>query len=160
MNINDTKLTLKQAKFIKYYFECNGNASEAARKAGYKKDVSGRENLQNPTILAAIERIKEKNGLTEERLLEKHVQLLDAKRIQACDVYVKNANGRWVVNKNSNDFIEVDDFNVQLGALKLAYDINGKLKQKVKHSDEITLTNDERNARINRLREILRITTK
>lgn len=46
-------LTSKQKAFADYYIE-TGNASEAARRAGYKNDVSGRENLQKPTISAYI----------------------------------------------------------------------------------------------------------
>ena len=132
----EKKLTLKQTKFIKYYFENGGNATQAARQAGYKGNdqtlcVVGGENLRKPFILAAIEEIKKKNGLTEELLLQKHLQLLNAKRTQSCDVHIKNENGKWVANENSNDFIEVDDNNVQLGALKLAYELEGKLKQKL-----------------------------
>lgn len=137
----EKKLTLKQTKFIKYYFENGGNATQAARSAGYKGNnktlgVVGEENLKKPYIRAAIERIKKKNGLTEELLLQKHVQLLNAKRVQSCDVYLKDENGKFVANENSNDFIEVDDNNVQLGALKLAYELEGKLKQKVEVAGE------------------------
>ena len=46
-------LTPKQKAFADYYIE-SGNASEAARKAGYANDVSGRENLQKPTVSAYI----------------------------------------------------------------------------------------------------------
>ena len=42
-------LTPKQKAFADAYIEC-GNASEAARRAGYKQDVQGRENLRKPTI--------------------------------------------------------------------------------------------------------------
>lgn len=53
------KLTIKQKKFADEYI-ISGNASEAALKAGYKNDVSGRENLQKPTIKEYIdERLKE-----------------------------------------------------------------------------------------------------
>lgn len=53
------KLTIKQKKFADEYI-ISGNASEAAIKAGYKNDVSGRENLQKPTIKNYIdERMKE-----------------------------------------------------------------------------------------------------
>lgn len=54
-------LTKKQQAFADYYIQ-TGNASEAARKAGYSKktaDVIGRENLRKPTISAYIaERLK------------------------------------------------------------------------------------------------------
>lgn len=56
------KLTEKQQRFIDYYIE-SGNASEAARRAGYKAknaDSTGRENLRKPTVKAAISaRLKE-----------------------------------------------------------------------------------------------------
>ena len=50
-------LTPKQASFIDAYIE-TGNASEAARRAGYSPktaEAMGRENLQKPTIKQAIE---------------------------------------------------------------------------------------------------------
>lgn len=53
------KLTIKQQRFADEYI-ISGNASEAALKAGYKNEVSGRENLQKPTIKNYIdERMKE-----------------------------------------------------------------------------------------------------
>ena len=53
------KLTIKQQRFADEYI-ISGNASEAALKAGYKNEVSGRENLQKPTIKDYIdERLKE-----------------------------------------------------------------------------------------------------
>ena len=55
-------LTLKQKAFADYYIE-TGNASEAARRAGYKQDVSGRENLQKPAVSAYIaERLRPTEG--------------------------------------------------------------------------------------------------
>ena len=56
------KLTEKQRRFVDYYVE-TGNASEAARRAGYSEKTAGwigQENLQKPTIKAAIDaRLKE-----------------------------------------------------------------------------------------------------
>lgn len=51
------KLTEKQKRFVDYYVE-TGNASEAARRAGYSEKTAGwigQENLQKPTIKAAID---------------------------------------------------------------------------------------------------------
>ena len=51
------KLTEKQRRFIDYYIE-TGNASDAARRAGYSEKTAGwigQENLQKPTIKAAID---------------------------------------------------------------------------------------------------------
>lgn len=54
-------LTPKQKAFADYYIE-TGNASESARRAGYKcAEQQGKENLQKPTIIAYIaERTKPK----------------------------------------------------------------------------------------------------
>lgn len=46
------KLTPKQKKFAEYYIKC-GNATEAAKKAGYSKKTAyaiGQENLKKPVI--------------------------------------------------------------------------------------------------------------
>lgn len=56
------KLTEKQRRFVDYYVE-TGNASEAARRAGYSEKIANRigtENLSKPVIKEAITvRLKE-----------------------------------------------------------------------------------------------------
>ncbi|WP_437793223.1 terminase small subunit [Mitsuokella multacida] len=56
------KLTEKQRRFVDYYIE-TGNASEAARRAGYAEKAAyrtGSENLRKPQVKAAINaRLKE-----------------------------------------------------------------------------------------------------
>lgn len=56
------KLTEKQKRFVDYYIE-TGNASEAARRAGYAEKAAyrtGSENLRKPQVKAAINaRLKE-----------------------------------------------------------------------------------------------------
>nr|DAF29474.1 MAG TPA: Terminase small subunit [Caudoviricetes sp.] len=50
-------LTPKQKAFADYYIEC-GNATEAAKRAGYKKKAAyatGSENLRKPQIIEYIE---------------------------------------------------------------------------------------------------------
>lgn len=51
------KLTVKQKAFADYYIEC-GNATEAAKRAGYKEKAAyatGAENLRKPHIKEYIE---------------------------------------------------------------------------------------------------------
>ena len=68
-----SKLTIKQKKFADEYI-ISGNASEAALKAGYRNEVSGRENLQKPTVKSYIdERMKkldEKSIADQKEVLE------------------------------------------------------------------------------------------
>jgi len=54
-------LSDKQRRFVDVYLEC-GNASEAARQAGYKTrpDSIGEENLRKPEIQEAIKAAREK----------------------------------------------------------------------------------------------------
>ena len=66
-------LTPKQKAFADYYIE-TGNASESARKAGYKNDVSGRENLQNPTVSAYI---AERMGAQDEKRVASANEVLE-----------------------------------------------------------------------------------
>ena len=56
----DKKLTPKQKAFCDYYIE-TGNATEAARKAGYKKpNVQGSQNLEKLSVKSYIDkRMKE-----------------------------------------------------------------------------------------------------
>lgn len=56
------KFTVKQQRFIDAY---EGNATEAARKAGYSKKTAeaiGHENLRKPYIAEAIAKREEKRG--------------------------------------------------------------------------------------------------
>ena len=57
------KLTEKQKRFVDYYIQTGGNASESARLAGYSKSTAGRiggENLKKLEIKNAIDaRLKE-----------------------------------------------------------------------------------------------------
>lgn len=48
------KLTVKQRLFADEYIK-SGNATQAAIKAGYANEISGRENLQKPTVKAYID---------------------------------------------------------------------------------------------------------
>jgi hypothetical protein len=79
-------------------------------------------------------------GLSDEEDVRDLARLRKAKRLQSCDVYVKEEDGEFKINENSNDFIEVDDNKVQLDALKLSLQLKGALVDKVKHEGEIGLT--------------------
>jgi phage terminase small subunit len=55
-----TKLTIKQKRFVDYY---DGNATDAARKAGYKlPKQSGTENLSKPVIKKALKSREDKRN--------------------------------------------------------------------------------------------------
>jgi len=60
----ERNLTTRQLRFVAFY---DGNASEAARKAGYKGkphtvEVIGYQNMKNPRIIEAIQKREEKRN--------------------------------------------------------------------------------------------------
>ena len=69
----DKKLTPKQQAFADYYIE-TGNATEAARRAGYKKpNVQGSENLEKLSIKSYIE---ERMKVLDEKRIAKGEEVL------------------------------------------------------------------------------------
>jgi phage terminase small subunit len=124
-------LTLKQRKWMREYIR-TGNGSEASRRVyNIKNDnvagVIAYENIRKLKI-PFIE-MMERAGITDESDVALLLKLRNAQRVQSADVYVQNENGRWVVNENSNDFIEVDDNQVQLKALELTQKLKGRIKE-------------------------------
>ncbi|PIQ90206.1 MAG: hypothetical protein COV71_05810 [Candidatus Omnitrophica bacterium CG11_big_fil_rev_8_21_14_0_20_41_12] len=110
---NEVKLTLKQRKFIKYYIE-TGNASLAARRAGYALGKEqGYENLTKPHIRLAFMVLLDKRGLTDEKIIDKLIELIEAKRQISANITYGDADEKTV------DFIEVPDNPTQIKALEL-----------------------------------------
>ena len=75
--LNENGLTRKQQDFCIYYVE-TGNASEAARRAGYSKksaQVIGKENLLKPLIIKEIQR------LTASQEKERENAIMDAQEV-------------------------------------------------------------------------------
>src|SRR3990167_4986645 len=82
-----------------------------------------------------------KLGLTLTDLMNRHHDLSNiddlndlqrlshAKKFQDCDVFIKDENGKLKINKNSNDFIEVDDNQVQAKILELRLKLKGYLRE-------------------------------
>ena len=69
----DRKLTPKQQAFADYYIE-TGNATEAARRAGYKKpNVQGSQNLEKLSIKSYIE---ERMKVLDEKRIAKGEEVL------------------------------------------------------------------------------------
>jgi hypothetical protein len=96
------------------------NKQDAAIAAGYSKS----------TARAAKDKIEagfdfdswlDGHNLDDNRFCKKLDQLLEAKKIQSCNLLVKKDpdSGEMTVNENSNDFIEVDDNYAQTQALKI-----------------------------------------
>ena len=110
---------LKKKKLCKAVIESGGNLTQAAKKLGITQQSVSKQ-IHKPAVQQTIIAILNKAGATDNKIATKLVKLMDAKKLQACDVYVKEGeDGKYEINENSNDFIEVDDNQAQLKAIEL-----------------------------------------
>ena len=91
------------------------------------------ENLEKLGI--TFKKLMIRMGLSDEQDVADLIRLRNAKKVQSCDLFVKDENGKLTINKNSNDFIEVDDNATQLKALELTM----KLKNRIGGEEEKTI---------------------
>lgn len=77
-------MTFKEKRFCSEYLLCNGNGSEAARKAGYSEATAGEiacENLKKPHIQEEIKRLEDLRAVDVQQefrdLAPKAKQVLD-----------------------------------------------------------------------------------
>lgn len=79
------RLTLKQKRFVKAYFETEGNAAEAARRAGYSPErarVEGSEQVSSGNIQAVFSACLDKAGLTDDFIAARLREGAEAKEIK------------------------------------------------------------------------------
>lgn len=123
--MSDKDLTERQKRFVEYYLQ-TGNASEAARRAGYSKKVAysiGEENLRKPAIKKAIDaRLKkmDKERIADtDEVLEHLTQVLRGKETE---VVVTNSGAKFTVPVAEKD---------RLKAGEMILRVNGAFKEKV-----------------------------
>lgn len=125
-----TNPTLKQKKAIRNAVENGGNISRAMREAGYSKATA--KNPDKLTDSSAFQQFLDEQGLTDKALSKPIRRGLEAKKIQSCNVYVKkDKDGKYKINENSDDFIEVEDMPVQLRAAELGFKLRGRFTDKL-----------------------------
>lgn len=96
-------LTAKQQKFVDEYF-ISGNATDAARLAGYSKKTCysiGNENLKKPEIIAALrekeKEIQDKNIAKQEEVLTYLTSIMRGE--QSENVLIGIGNGKQKITK-------------------------------------------------------------
>lgn len=130
----EKKLTPKQQRFVSEYLQ-TGNATEAAKRAGYSEKTAfriGAENLQKPAISRAIERAQERRNdrleLEEDFELKRAIELLDMcmKPKQVVDMF-----GKPVKDKETGKFVMAFDSKGANTALQTIAKLRGKFVQKL-----------------------------
>jgi len=91
--------TLQQRAFVDRLFECNFNATEAARQAGYQGDdrtlaVTGSRLLRNAKVLEEIRQRWSGCGVTSEEII---ARLADQMRADISDFFEVPAGGRVAI---------------------------------------------------------------
>ena len=125
--MSDQPYTQRQRLYKQYRLEGFSKYASAI-KAGYSKSmaIKSAKSIDNSVgIKGWLEII----GITDKYLADYVQQGLNATKLHACDVWVKNdETGKWVINENSNDFVEVPDWMARHKFLETLLKLNGKLK--------------------------------
>lgn len=94
------KLTVKQKLFVDYYIQTKGNASEAARRAGYSPKTAfrtGQENMQKPAVLEAINartaQLESERTATTQEVLEYLASVMRGEAVEEVVVNVGTGKG-------------------------------------------------------------------
>jgi hypothetical protein len=127
------QLTRKQQQFVLHYLASHGNASEAARQAGYAPAAApeqGYENLRKPRIRQALADLAPMNGVTDALIL---LRLFEG--LQATKRHVKydEKRGHWTYSRK-----EVDHA-TRLHAADLALRIKGAYPRETQQPGSYTL---------------------
>ncbi len=138
----ESKLTLKQRKFLKYYLE-SGNITQSALKAGYALGQSGFENLQKPLIQFAYQKLLDKNGITDERLNKVLDEGLGSTKVIGYLHQYKKKKGGKIEKVQpdeviSSEFLDVPDHPTRHKYLETGL----KLKERLNTKEKIEVTGE------------------
>lgn len=89
--MSERELTLKQEQFVLAYLgEANGNASEAARIAGYASPgIQGHDNLKNPKIQARIRAFLDEKAMPANEVLARLAEMARGSLADFVDIDVE-----------------------------------------------------------------------
>lgn len=139
-DITDKPLTYKQRRFLKELIK-TFSPTEAAMRTYHCKDRLSARNIASENLSKLgikMDDLMEKTGLGIEEDIEDLKRLSKSKRPISADIFIRDENGELKVNKNSNDWVEVDDNHAQLKALELRLKLKGKLKENGKNNFSLT----------------------
>lgn len=126
--------TIKEKKFLQEFIK-TGNATEAASRV---YDVTNRDSAKSigSEILTKLDitEIMEKKGLTDEKITDTLIKGMEANKT------VRSADPNVESDAESNDFIDIPDWQARLKATELASKIKGHLKDKMVHEGEVKIT--------------------
>lgn len=127
--VKKKKFTLRQQRYKKNRI-LGMSQYNAAVAAGYSPNTAKQackiENIVKYSLADAFEQA----GLTDKAIIAHALKGLEALKIQACDVYVfKDENGKWKVNEEKNEFVEVEDWHVRHKYFETILKLLNKIKE-------------------------------
>ena len=91
----------------------------AARAAGYSENYAKQACRVEKLVKVSLADEFERAGLTDKAIIAHALAGLQALKLQSCNIYISKPNpesidaDKLVINKNSNDFVEVEDWNAR-----------------------------------------------
>ena len=105
-------LTEKQRRFCEIYSSNGGNAMDAARKSGYKQpQIQGFENLEKPTIVDALEKLRESTTNSAILTREQRQQLWSEVALDGTIDISARLRASELLGKSQADFTDKIDHN-------------------------------------------------
>lgn len=85
----------------------------------------------------------ERAGLTDKAIVTHALEGLNAMKLQSCNIFISKPNAesidadKLIINKNSNDFVEVEDWANRHKYFNTICEMTERIKHKVEHSGEV-----------------------
>lgn len=106
------------------------NRYNAAVDAGYSHSYASKAaKALEAQVAQDLKDVFAVKGLTDPKLAALVLEGINATKLQTCDIYIKDENGKLKINKNSNDFIEVPDWHARHKFIVTAAELTGRLKK-------------------------------
>ena len=114
------------------------NQHNAAIAAGYSEKYAKQACRIEKLVKVSLTDVFERAGLTDKAIVVHALQGLTATKLRVCDLHIsKNEDGELKVNENSNDFIEIEDWNIRHKYFTTICELTDRLKNKIEHSGKI-----------------------
>ena len=120
------------------------NQYNAARAAGYSETTSRTHSDRiERAIKGDLRDAFEQAGLTDKAIVAHALSGLNALKLQSCNIYVSKPNAesvdadKLIINKNSDDFVEIEDWNARHKYFETILKLTERLMDKVLHSGHV-----------------------
>ena len=122
------------------------NQVNAAIAAGYSEKYAKQACRIERLVKVSLANAFERAGFTDKAIVVYAQEGMKAMKLQSCNIYISKPNpesidaDKLIINKNSNDFVEVEDWTARHKFFETSLKLIDKLREKVEHSGAIEHT--------------------